>query len=120
MGKNEVSMALAAMLQSYSPKEFPFAVDITATTAFPWHRWLRNTVENRELIGNGIAKVFALCQTSIVEAQIVFCHPDDTYTCAKPGKRLQYEHLMGWRNCPTFVEAPVETASWMQTRAHQS
>ena len=60
VGRNEVSMALATILQSYSPQQFPFAVDITDTVAFPWHRWLRNVVENRELIGCGIVKVCAL------------------------------------------------------------
>ena len=118
VGRHEVHMALTSILQSHSPQESPFAVDITATTAFPWHRWLRNVVPNRELVGSGIVKVFALCQTSILEAQIVFCHPDDTYTRAKPGKRLEYERLNGWRDCATFAQAPVETASWMQTRAH--
>ena len=119
IGRNEVHMALTTILQSYSPQEFPFAVDITATIAFPWHRWLRNVVSNRELIGSGVVKVFALCQTLTLEAEIVFCHPDDTYTCAKPGKRLEYQQLNGWRYSPTFVQAPVETASWLQTRAQQ-
>ena len=109
-------MALATILQSYSPQEFPFAVDITATIAFPWHRWLRNVVSNRELIGNGIVKVFAVCQTSTSEELIVFCHPDDTYTRVKPGKRVEHEQLKGWKHCPTFAQAPVETTSWMQTR----
>ena len=119
VGRNEVHMALATILQRYSPQEFPFAVDITATIACPWHRWLRNVVSNRELIGSGIVKVFALCRQSILEAQIVFCHPDDTYTRARPGQRLEYERLNGWRDCPTFAQAPIETTSWMQTRAQQ-
>ena len=117
VGRHEVSMALNTILQSHSPQEVPFAVDITAISAFPWHRWLRNVVPNREIIGSGIVKVFALCLTSIQEAQIVFCHPDDTYTLAKPGKRLEYEQLTGWRDCQTFAQAPVQTASWLQTRA---
>ena len=63
VGRNEISMALATILQSYSPQEFPFAVDITDTFAFPWHRWLQNVVENQELIGCGIVKVYALWPT---------------------------------------------------------
>ena len=124
VSRDNVTMALATILQSYSQKrvvatDSSFAVNITATSVFPWHRWLRNVVEKRELIGSGIVKVFALCQTSVEEAQIVFCHPDDTYTCAKPGKRLQYERFSGWRDCSTFAQAPIETVSWMQTRAQQ-
>ena len=118
VGRNETHMALTAILQKHSPQECPFAVDITAISVFPWHRWLRNVVPNREIIGNGIVKVFALCQTSISEARIVFCHPDDTYTCAKPGNKLEYEHRNGWRDCPAFAQASVEIANWMQTRAH--
>ena len=106
-------------LQSYAPQEPPFAVDITAAIVFSWHRWLRNVVSDRELIHRGIVRVFALCQTTNLEAQIVFCHPDDAYTRAKPVKRLEYERLNGWRDCPIFSQAPVATASWMQTRAHQ-
>ena len=116
VGRTEVSMALASILQSHPPQEVPFAVDITATTAFPWHRWLRNVVPNREIIGSGIVKVFALCLTSIQEVEIAFCHPDDTYTLAKPGKRLEYEQMIGWRDWQTFAQAPVQTASWLQTR----
>ena len=118
VGRNEVHMALTAILQKHSPQESPFAVDITATSVFPWHRWLRNVVQNREIIGSGIVKVFALCQTSISEARIVFCHPDDTYTCAKPANKLEYEHHNGWTSCSVFAQASVEIASWMQIRAH--
>ena len=91
VGLNEAHMALVTILRSHgawSSMEPPFAVDITSASAFPWHRWLRNCVCNKELIGSGIVKVFASCQTSISEPCIVFCHPDDTYTCAKPGKQL--------------------------------
>ena len=123
VGRNETSMALATILQSHSPQEFPFAVDITATSAFPWDRWLRNVLPNREIIGSGIVKVFALCLTSIPhtpqwqKAQIVFCHPDDTYTIAKPVNKLEYEQQMGWRDCQMFAQAPVQTGSWLQIRA---
>ena len=95
VGRNEVSMALATILQTYSPQQFPFAVDITDTVAFPWHRWLRNVVENRELIGCGIVKVFALLHRRCDQQQIIFCHPDDTYTQARPAKALQYQRLNG-------------------------
>ena len=115
IGRTEVCMALVTILQRHSPQP---CVDITTTTAFPWHRWLRNVTQNREIIGCGIVKVFALCLTSIQQAQIVFCHPDDTYTCAKPKpKTLEYEQLTGWRDSQTFAQAPAETASWLQTRA---
>ena len=79
------------VLQRYSQQESPFAVDITATCAIPWHRWLRNVVANRELIGCGIVKVFALCQTSTLEAQIVFRHPDDAVTVTN-GEKLHVFH----------------------------
>ena len=124
VSRDNVTMALATILQSYSQKrvvatDSSFAVNITATSVFPWHRWLRNVVEREKLISSGIVKVFALCETSVLEAQIVFCHPDDTYTCAKPGKRLQYERFSGWRDCSTFVQAPFQTVSWMQIREQQ-
>ena len=119
VGRAEVHMALTNILQSYSPQEFPFAVNITATTAFPWHRWLRNVVSNRELVVSGIVKVFALCETSIQDTQVVFCHPDDTYTRVRPVRGLEYERLNGWTDCPTFLLAPVETVSWLQTRTPQ-
>ena len=117
VGRNEVHMALTSIL--YSPQKYPFAVDITATTALPWHRWLRNVTQTRELIGSGIVKVFAVCSAQDIDAHIVVCHPDDTYTRAKPGRTLEYHQLNGWRDCPTFAQAPVATVSWLQTRAHQ-
>ena len=120
VGRGEVHMALMTILESYAFCELPFAVNITAITAFPWHRWHRNVVQNRQLVGSGIVKVFALCETSIQDAQIVFCHPNDTYTRVRPGNRLKYERLNGWRDCSTFLLAPVHTISWMQNRAQQS
>ena len=85
-------MALVTILQSYSPQEFPFAVDITDTVACPWHRWLQNVVENQELIDCGIVKVYALWPTSSFDKpQIFFCHPDDTCTQTRPEKKLQYQ-----------------------------
>ena len=124
VSRDNVTMALATILQSYSQKrvvatDSSFAVNITATSVFPWDQWLRNVVEREKLISSGIVKVFALCETSVLEAQIVFCHPDDTYTCAKPGKWLQYEERRGWRDCSTFVQAPFQTVSWMQIREQQ-
>ena len=124
VSRNDVTMALATILQSYSQKrvvatDSSFAVNITATSVFPWDQWLRNVVEREKLISSGIVKVFALCETSVLEAQIVFCHPDDTYTCAKPGKWLQYEERRGWRDCPTFVQAPFQIVSWEKIREQQ-
>ena len=119
VGRTEVHMALTAILQKHSSQECPFAVDITAISVFPWHRWLRNVVSNRELIVSGIVKVFALCETSIQDTQVVFCHPDDTYTRVRPVRGLEYERLNGWTDCPTFLLAPVETVSWLQTRTPQ-
>ncbi len=125
VSRDNVTMALATILQSYSQKrvvatDSSFAVNITATSVFPWDQWLRNVVEREKLISSGIVKVFALCETSVLEAQIVFCHPDDTYTCVKPGKWLQYEERRGWRDCSTFVQAPFQTVSWMQIREQQT
>ena len=117
LGRNEVSMALATILQSYSPQQFPFAVEITDNVAFPWHRWLRNVVENRELIGCGIVKVFALWPSSSDKQRIIFCHPDDTYTEATPEKKIQHVRLKGWKDKPAFIRAPIATKSWMQIRS---
>jgi hypothetical protein len=47
IGRNEVHMALTTILQNQLPREVPFAVDITSTTVFPWHRWLSNVVTLR-------------------------------------------------------------------------
>ena len=120
VGRAEVHMALTTILQNHFSQEIPFAVNITAISAFPWHRWLRNVLTNRELVGSGIVKVFALCDTSIQDPQIVFCHPNDTYTRVRPGKRLEYKRFNGWTEYSTFLLAPVETVSWMRTRAQQS
>ena len=126
VGRQETSIALARILHSYSPQETPFAVDITATSAFPWDRMLRNVMLNRQIIGIGIVKVFALCPTSNPHthpwqnAQIVFCRPDDTYTIVKPESKSDGEsQLVGWRDCQTYSRAPVQTGSWMQIRAIQ-
>ena len=113
-------MAVAAILQSYSPQQFPFAVDITDTVAFPWHRWLHNVVENQELIGCGIVKVFALWHRQCDERQIIFCHPDDTYTQATPGNKLQCQQVNGWKGEPAFVRAPIATETWLRSRSSSS
>ena len=117
MGRNEASMALATILQNYSPQQFPFAVDITDTVAFPWHRWLRNVVENRELIGCGIVKVFAFWHGQFAKQQLIFCHPDDTCTQTWPGNKLQFQLNNGWKDEPAFIQAPIATESWLQLRS---
>ena len=120
VGRAEVHMVLTTILQNHFSQEIPFAVNITAISAFPWHRWLRNVFTNREFVGPGIVKVFALCDTSIQDPQIVFCHPNDTYTCVRPAKRLEAKRFNGWTENKTFLVAPVETFSWMRTRAQQA
>ena len=110
-------MALVTILQSYSPQEFPFAVDITDTVACPWHRWLLNVFENQELIGCGIVKVYALWPTSSFDKQqIIFCHPDDTCTQTTPETKLQYQRVNGWKKDPAFIRAHIATETWMQIR----
>ena len=120
VGRAEVRMALTTILQNHFSQEIPFAVNITAISAFPWHRWLRNVFTNGGFVCPGIVKVFALCDTSIQDPQIVFCHPNDTYTRVRPGERLEYKRFNGWTEYSTFLLAPVETVSWMRSRAQQS
>ena len=117
VGRNEASMALATILQNYSPQQFPFAVDITDTVVFPWHRWLRNVVQNRELIGCGIVKVFAFWHRQCAKQQLIFCHPDDTCTQTWPGYKLQFQQNNGWKDEPAFIQAPIATESWLQLRS---
>ena len=107
LGRNEASMALATILESYQPQQFPFAVDITENAVFSCHRWFRIVVENRELISCGIVKAFAGCPTQSDNHQLTVCHPDGTYTATRPDgshntnnamvghmSQLFFEHLL--------------------------
>jgi hypothetical protein len=118
VGKNEVSMALDVFLNFYcrTGAGAVGAVDITSQEAFPWARWLRNVVTNREIIGDGIVRVFAFRETTDSAAEIVFCHPNDTCTHVQPRKRIQCERKGCWRSEPVFMHAIVASESWMRLR----
>jgi len=127
IGGKEANMALRALLRRHPSQKPPFAVDITATTAFPWHRWLRNVKPEvaRELIRGGITRVLALCSPSLatesIDEAIVFCHPDGQYTRVIPGTSAPGHMLVDdWTNCPTFRSAPVQTDSWMRPQPVQA
>ena len=113
VGRTEAAMAMDVLLQHYLPSSSTSgAVDITSTNVFPWHQWLRNIVRNREIVGPGIAKVYAYRAAATADAEMAFLHPDGSATYVNSrSKMIRLES-----GSTKLHQAPVATESWLQVR----
>ena len=89
---------------------------MTSEVVFPWARWLRNITKNREIVRDGISKVYVKLDGPTSEGVAVFCRADDTYV--EVGISSQRHLLEGqhWRADQLFINAAVATASWLRIR----
>ena len=118
IGKSEAYVALTVLLDAHHVPS-PGAVDITTEEGFHWRRWLNNVWPARDIVGDGIAKVFAVRQPPQGRPVLALCCSDDTYCLVDPSKNTRataIERLQGWMNLEVFQNAQAATANWMSLR----
>ena len=118
IGKSEAYVALTMLLDAHHVPS-PGAVDITTEEGFHWRRWLNNVWPARDIVGDGIAKVFAVRQPPQGQPALALCCSDDTYCLVHPSKKTRataIERLQGWMNLEVFQNAQAATANWMSLR----
>ena len=86
IGKSEAYVALTVLLDAHHVQS-PGAVDITTEEGFHWKRWLNNVWLARDIVGDGIAKVFAVRQPPQGRPVLALCCSDDTYCLVDPSKK---------------------------------
>ena len=118
LGRNEVNVALNALWFHFADAgdTWPCCVDVTDTNSFPWPRWLRNVVRNREIVMSGIAKVYMKRKGSDAPITLVFCRADDTYAEVEPRRNMTIIEGSHWRAEPVFTHATIASQSWMRVR----
>jgi hypothetical protein len=118
MGRTEVTTAIQTLLQVTRQGVHIEAVNITDGIALSWQRFLRNCVQNREIIRNGISAAYVV-QTPHDGPQFVFCHPDSNYTrISIRGTDTRMEHSEGsrWQDLAMLQRPVYFNKSWMQIR----
>ena len=117
MGRNEVAMALENLLQITRQGTHIQAVNVTDGIALLWQRFLRNTIQNKEIIRNGIIAAYVMGPHD--GPQLVFCHPDSSYTRVSiRGGDTHVEHSGAgrWQDLAILQRPVYFDKSWMQIR----
>ena len=80
LGRNEAAMALESRLHVTQEGTQIQAVNVTDEIAISWKRFLCNTMNNKKIIAGGISAVYAVRPLDGADPQLLFFHPDTTYT----------------------------------------
>ena len=101
-------------------------MDITDGAGFDWRRWVANVEGARDLIRDGVHKVYAARWLLDDPPVAVFCHGNDSgstlapwlvrYTGAASRSRIQFDRDLAWRTHPLLSTAPVSSQSWLLLR----
>ena len=97
-------------------------MNVTDGIAFPWKRFLRNTVPNKEIMAGGISAVYAVHKPHDSEGpQLFFCHPNSSYTRVifRDAKTQVVHSSAGkWEDLPDLQNAAYCDTSWMIIRGN--
>ena len=121
LGRNEAAMALESLLHATHNRKQIQSVNVTDGMAFSWKRLLRNTVNNREIIAEGISAVYAVAALDGDIPKLLFCHPDSSYTCVFfQQQKTHVEHTREgrWQDLPIVQNAVYVDKTWMNIRAN--
>ena len=126
VGRDEASTALQTLLHYYHGEEAPGAVDITDGSGFDWLRWLAALEGVREVIRDGVHRVYAVRWEPWGDVQAVFCYGNGDfgvllprrarYTGAHNDTSFQMWRGSDWRTEPLLSAAPVASQSWIVLR----
>ena len=126
VGRDEASAALQTLLHYHHGETVPGAVDITNGSAFDWLRWVAHIEGARDVIRNGVHRVYVVRWNPHWAPEAVFCYGNNTYSTVVPrnarytGSRSRTRITMyreaNWVTEPLLSAAPVEATPWLLLR----
>ena len=126
VGRNEASLGLQTLLHYHHGETAPGAVDITDGQAFDWPRWVAQIEGAREVIRDGVHKVYAVRWNPDWAPEAVFCYGDNTYGTLVPymarytgawcDTRFTMHRDGNWQTEPLLSAAPVADRPWLVLR----
>ena len=126
IGRNEASTAFQTLLHHYCGETVEGAVDITNGSAFDWPRWLAGIEGARNVIRDGVHRVYVVRWTPNWAPEAVFCYGNYAYSTVQPstvrytGSRTQTPIRMyrnaNWMTEPLLSAAPVAETPWLVLR----
>ena len=84
MGRNEASAALQTLVHYHHGEGAPGAVDITAGTGFDWLRWVAAIEGARDVIRDGVHRVYAVRWEPGGAEEAVFCYTNGLFGLLPP------------------------------------
>lgn len=126
VGRDEASAALQSLLHYHHGETAPGAVDITDGSAFDWLRWVAHIEGARDVIRNGVHRVYAVRWNPHWAPEAVFCYGNNTYSTLVPRKsrytgswshaRIVTHRNANWVTEPLLSAAPVAATPWLVLR----
>ena len=120
LGRAEATIALQSLLIACVGKAESGAVNITDGRAFPWTRFLQNTVSCKEYVGPGLERVYAIRSPGTTAPALLLCRADGSYVelrfqNGKTVKTVQGPRVQ-WRMLPILTDAKYISVPWMEVR----
>ncbi len=126
VGRDEASAALQTLLHHHHGETAPGAVDITDGSAFDWLRWAAQIEGARDVIRDGVHRVYVVRWEPHGAPEAVFCYGNNTYSTLVPrnarytGSRSETRFVIyreaNWVTEPLLSAAPVAAAPWLLLR----
>ena len=126
VGRDEASAALQTLLHHHHGETAAGAVDITDGTAFDWLRWVAHIEGARDVIRDGVRRVYVVRWEPDGAPEAVFCYGSNMYSTLMPRTarctgscrttRFRLYREANWMTEPLLSEAPVATVPWLILR----
>ena len=121
LGRAEATIALESLLIASFGKSDIGALNLTDGCAFPWMRFLRNSVQCKEYAGPGIEAVYAARYYEGDAPVLLLCRADGSYVEMRPAvKQSLHEIVEGkwveWQKLDILKDAKYISQSWLQVR----
>ena len=126
VGRDEASAALQTLLHHHHGETAPGAVDITDGSAFDWIRWVAQIEGARDVIRDGVHRVYVVRWEPHGAPEAVFCYGNNTcstlvprnarYTGSRSETRFVIYREANWVTEPLLSAAPVAAAPWLLLR----
>ena len=104
VGRDEASSALQTLLHFHHGERAPGAVDITAGSGFDWLRWVAQIEGARDIIRDGVHRVYAVRWEQGAAPEAVFCYGTGP-SVTLPPRRSRYAGAHGTTRFEIYQQA---------------